>query len=67
LRGIGYRPDNCVVTDDPIAFAAALQAAAANIRDVDGSAFHRRQLKALDAAIGHGLEKLGAVRQEVAA
>ncbi|AZO05642.1 glycosyltransferase family 4 protein [Mesorhizobium sp. M2A.F.Ca.ET.043.02.1.1] len=67
LRGIGYRPDNCVVTDDPIAFAAALQAAAANIRDVDGSAFHRRQLKALDAAIGLGLEKLGAVRQEVAA
>ncbi|TIV48592.1 MAG: glycosyl transferase, partial [Mesorhizobium sp.] len=57
----------CVVTDDPIAFAAALQAAAANVRDVDGSAFHRRQLKALDAAIGLGLEKLGAVRQEVAA
>jgi len=67
LRGIGYRPDNCVVTDDPIAFAAALQAAAANIRDVDGSAFHRRQLRALDAAIGLGLEKLGAFRQEVAA
>ncbi|RWL47275.1 MAG: glycosyltransferase [Mesorhizobium sp.] len=67
LRGIGYRPDNCVVTDDPIAFAAALQAAAANVRDVDGSAFHRRQLKALDAAIALGLEKLGAVRQEVAA
>lgn len=67
LRGIGYRPDNCVVTDDPIAFAAALQAAAANVRDVDGSAFHRRQLKALDAAIGFGLEKLGAVRQEAAA
>ncbi|CDX33273.1 Mannosyl transferase [Mesorhizobium sp. ORS 3359] len=67
LRGIGYRPDNCVVTDDPVAFAAALQAAAANVRDVDGSAFHRRQLKALDTAIGLGLEKLGAVRQEVAA
>ncbi|TPN80520.1 glycosyltransferase [Mesorhizobium sp. CU2] len=67
LRGIGYRPDNCVVTDDPVAFAAALQAAAASVRDVDGSAFHRRQLKALDAAIGLGLEKLGAVRQEVAA
>ncbi|RTM06836.1 MAG: glycosyltransferase [Hyphomicrobiales bacterium] len=67
LRGIGYRPDNCVVTDDPIAFAAALQAAAANVRDVDGSAFHRRQLKALDAAIGLGLERLGIIRQEVAA
>jgi len=67
LRGIGYRPDNCVVTDDPTAFAAALQAAAAKVRDVDGSAFHRRQLNALDAAIGLGLEKLGAVRQEAAA
>ena len=64
LRGIGHRPDNCVVTDDPIAFAAALEAAAANGRDVDGSAFHRRQVKALDAAIKLGLEKLGSVRQE---
>ncbi|MDX8541074.1 glycosyltransferase family 4 protein [Mesorhizobium abyssinicae] len=64
LRGIGHRPDNCVVTDDPIAFAAALEAAAAKGRDVDGSAFHRRQVKALDAAIKLGLEKLGAVRQE---
>ncbi|RUW19550.1 glycosyltransferase family 4 protein, partial [Mesorhizobium sp. M4B.F.Ca.ET.013.02.1.1] len=32
LRGIGHRPDNCVVTDDPIAFAAALEAAAAKGR-----------------------------------
>ncbi|MET3523590.1 glycosyltransferase [Mesorhizobium abyssinicae] len=64
LRGIGHRPDNCVVTDDPIAFAAALEAAAAKGRDVDGSAFHRRQVKALDAAIRLGLEKLGSVGQE---
>ncbi|MDX8436865.1 glycosyltransferase family 4 protein [Mesorhizobium abyssinicae] len=64
LRGIGHRPDNCVVTDDPIAFAAALEAAAAKGRDVDGGAFHRRQVKALDAAIRLGLEKLGSVRQE---
>lgn len=64
LRGIGHRPDNCTVTDDPLAFAAALEAAAADVRDVDGSAFHRRQVKALDAAIGLGLEKLGPVRQE---
>ncbi|RWF66937.1 glycosyltransferase family 4 protein [Mesorhizobium sp.] len=64
LRGIGHHPDNCVVTDDPIAFAAALEAAASNGRDVDGSAFHRRQVKALDAAIRLGLEKLGSVRQE---
>jgi len=64
LRGIGHRPDNCTVTDDPLAFAAALEAAAADVRDVDGSAFHRRQVKALDAAIGLGLEKLSPVRQE---
>ena len=65
LRGIDHRPANCVVTDDPVAFAGALEAAAADVRDVDGSAFHRRQVKALDAAIRHGLEKLGSVRQEV--
>ena len=65
LRGIDHRPANCVVTDDPAAFASALEAAAADVRDVDGSAFHRRQVKALDAAIRLGLEKLGPVRQEV--
>jgi hypothetical protein len=64
LRGIGHRPANCVVTDDPAAFAKALEAAAAEIRDVDGSAFHRRQVKALDAAIRLGLDKLAAFRQE---
>lgn len=64
LRGIDHRPDNCVVTDDPADFARALEAAAADMRDVDGSAFHRQQVKALDTAIRHGLEKLGAVRQQ---
>ncbi|MCA0003884.1 MULTISPECIES: glycosyltransferase family 4 protein [unclassified Mesorhizobium] len=64
LRGIDHRPVNCAVTDDPVAFAKALEAAAADITDVDGSAFHRRQLKALDAAIRFGLEKLGPVMQE---
>lgn len=65
LRGIDHRPVNCVVTDDPVAFAGALESAVADVRDVDGSAFHRRQVKALDAAIGLGLEKLGPVSQEV--
>ncbi|MBN9218075.1 MAG: glycosyltransferase [Mesorhizobium sp.] len=65
LRGIDHRPANCVVTDDPVAFARALEAAAADIHDVDGGAFRRRQVKALDAAIRLGLEKLAAVRQEV--
>ncbi|TPL88947.1 glycosyltransferase [Mesorhizobium sp. B2-3-14] len=65
LRGIDHRPDNCVVTDDPAGFARALEAAAADIHDVDGSTFHRRQVKALDAAVRVGLEKIGAVREEV--
>ncbi|TPN56667.1 glycosyltransferase [Mesorhizobium sp. B1-1-9] len=64
LRGIGHRPANCIVTDDPASFARALEAAAADIRDVDGSAFHREQIRALDAAIRLGLEKIGVVRQE---
>jgi hypothetical protein len=67
LRGIDHRPDNCVVTDDPAGFAKALQAAAADIHDVDGSTFHRRQVKALDAAVRVGLEKIGAVRHELLA
>ncbi|MER8810051.1 glycosyltransferase family 4 protein [Mesorhizobium australicum] len=67
LRGIDHRPDNCVVTDDPAGFAKALEAAAADIHDVDGSTFHRRQVKALDAAVRVGLEKIGAVRHEVLA
>ncbi|MCF6119222.1 glycosyltransferase family 4 protein [Mesorhizobium muleiense] len=65
LRGIDHRPVNCVVTDDPVAFAGALEAAVADVGDVDGSAFHRRQLKALDAAIRLGLDKLGSVGQEM--
>ncbi|RVB28668.1 glycosyl transferase, partial [Mesorhizobium sp. M7A.F.Ca.CA.001.16.1.1] len=64
LRGIDHRPSNCVVTDDPVAFARALEAAAADIRDVDGSAFRGSQVKALDAAIRLGLEKLAPLRQE---
>jgi hypothetical protein len=67
LRGIDHRPDNCVGTDDPAGFAKALEAAAADIYDVDGSTFHRRQVKALDAAVRVGLEKIGAVRHEVLA
>ncbi|TIM86633.1 MAG: glycosyl transferase, partial [Mesorhizobium sp.] len=42
-----------------------LEAAVADVGDVDGSAFHRRQLKALDAAIRLGLDKLGPVGQEM--
>lgn len=68
LRGIAYRPSNCVVTDDPKAFAAALvETAAKPGADVDGSAFHARQVKALDAAVGQGLKALGLNRQRVPA
>lgn len=66
LRGIGYRPANCAVSDDPAAFAAALEdAAAGRVGDVDGAAFHARQLKALDAGIARGLAAVGLVGQEV--
>ncbi len=68
LRGIAHRPANCVVADDPKAFAAALVKAAANPEgDVDGSAFHARQTRALDAAIARGLQALGFARREMPA
>lgn len=68
LRGIGHVPRNCVVTDDPAAFAAALVAAArGGGEDVDGSGFHRSQVQALDNAVRHGLDALaGAARGEAA-
>ncbi|HEY4192121.1 MAG TPA: glycosyltransferase family 4 protein [Mesorhizobium sp.] len=62
LRGIGYRAENCVVTDDPVAFARALEdAVAVKVADVDGAAFHRHQLRAMDAAIARGLQAIGQV------
>jgi hypothetical protein len=64
LRGIGHRPANCVVADDPKAFAAALvSAASAPAGNVDGADFHARQIKALDAAVAKGLQALGFARQ----
>lgn len=68
LRGIGHLPQNCVVTDDPRDFAKALETAAAARSDaIDGSAFHRRQLSALDAGIARGLQKLGRTASGLAA
>jgi hypothetical protein len=64
LRGIAYRPQNCVVADDPAAFASALEAAASGaVSDCDGASFHRHQLNALDAAIERGLRAIAPVRQ----
>lgn len=59
LRGVAHRPANCVVADDPRAFAAALvAAAAAPAALLDGAAFARRQREALDTAIRRGLASL---------
>jgi hypothetical protein len=68
LRGIGHRPANCVVADDPAAFAAALESAAAGaVGDVDGAAFHAAQLEALNGAVTRGLAAIGLARQETCA
>ena len=68
LRGIGHAPANCVVADDPAAFAAALErAASGEVADADGSAFYRRQRAELDARVRRGLEALGYQRHEALA
>jgi len=72
LRGIDYRPKNCVVADDPIGFAQALTRAARNpVADADGRAFYRRQRAELDRCVSYGLAKAGlpmpALRRELTA
>lgn len=68
LRGIGEPPENCVVADDPVAFAKALEnAAAGEPRDIDGRGFFERQRAALDRNILRGLAALEAERKEMAA
>ncbi|MGB6117249.1 MAG: glycosyltransferase family 4 protein [Mesorhizobium sp.] len=68
LRGIANRPDNCVVVDDPRAFATALVEAVRNpMADVDGRIFHDAQRALLDRRIAAGLARLSQSRQEVAA
>jgi hypothetical protein len=54
------------VTDDPVAFASALEATvAAGPADGDGTAFHQRQMREMNVAIARGLKVLGPVRREV--
>jgi hypothetical protein len=68
LRGIGHVPANCVIADDPAAFAAALErAAAGKVADADGAAFYRRQRAELDARVKRGLEAIGYQRHEALA
>ena len=63
LRGIGIKPDNCLVSDDPAEFAKMLVAQAKGVRDgsvgdADGRAFLENQRNALDAALKNGLSRL---------
>ncbi|WP_406873643.1 glycosyltransferase family 4 protein [Aminobacter sp. P9b] len=68
LRGIAHKPRNCIMTDDPAAFARALeQTVDQRVADVDGTDFHRRQIAALDRAVALGLARLGAGTREVVA
>jgi hypothetical protein len=68
LRGIGYRPTNCIVADDPVEFAEALKRAATGAaEDIDGAQFHDRQRRALDAAIKCGLATVGYHENEAVA
>lgn len=63
VRGIGTIPDNCIVADDPIAFAQALNAMVRRVRNgdsqrLDGRSFHASQLRHLDAVIRSSLDTL---------
>ena len=67
LRGIDQVPANCVVTDDPVTFARALESAAETPGEaLDGAAFHGHQLQALDRQIAKGLAVLASSRREAA-
>lgn len=68
LRGIAHLPQNCTVADDPATFAAELAAMAADrVADVDGRAFHRAQLRAMDEKIARGLSVLQGFAEVAAA
>ncbi|MFZ1680092.1 MAG: glycosyltransferase family 4 protein, partial [Rhizobiaceae bacterium] len=59
LRGISFRPDNCVIADDPAEFAEELAAMAARrLPLADGRDFHARQIAELDARMARGLAAL---------
>ena len=60
LRGIDFVPTNCHHTDDPRAFADALQRMArGGAQDVDGRTFFANQRIALDKRIRFGLSRAG--------
>jgi hypothetical protein len=67
LRGISGVPVNCVVADEPRAFAEALvKAARSPMADADGRGFHAAQRAALDREIARGLDRIGLAHREAA-
>lgn len=63
LRGIDFRPENCLVSDDPVEYAEKLTALARDVKSgstptLDGALFYTMQRGALDAAIEKGLAAL---------
>ncbi|PYE90338.1 glycosyltransferase family 4 protein [Phyllobacterium leguminum] len=71
VRGIAAVPANCIVADEPAAFAAAVNAMVARARRgdpqrLDGKAFHAGQVQKLDAAIRLGLDRLDSANWKAA-
>ncbi len=65
VRGIADIPGNCVVTDDPVRFAHAINAMVARVRSGEdltcsGEGFRAAQLTRLDQQIRVGLDRLEA-------
>jgi hypothetical protein len=63
VRGIANIPQNCVLADEPAAFAAAIEAKVEMARNGDrqrleGKEFHRQQLAGMEQAVKQGLAVL---------
>ncbi|BCH34653.1 glycosyl transferase [Mesorhizobium sp. L-8-10] len=68
LRGIDRPPANCVVADEPEAFARALEEAVSlPLRDLDGRGFFESRREALDHQIALGLQALDPAAPKVPA
>ncbi|EJN05427.1 glycosyltransferase family 4 protein [Phyllobacterium sp. YR531] len=67
VRGIADVPDNCVVADDPAAFAKAVNQMVARVREGEdmirsGKAFRMAQQERFDRQIKLGLDRLQAIK-----
>lgn len=67
VRGIAEVPANCVIADEPRAFALALEKMSREGADLDGSAFWHKQRDALDRQIRRGLAALETASDKAAA